>query len=635
MISVIFPTHGKSFLTKRCLQSLRKQTFSNLDASQHIKVIVVDNKSPDDTVAMIQKDFPEVIVLEQIDNLGFAKACNIGMKHALRLYPDCDILITNNDVEFTETCLDELGKFAYSDTSYGIVGGKLFLPNGNIQHAGAYLNGYGWGQHIGGGQPDGMQLNVEKEMEYVTGALFFIRSDAQKDVGFFDEKFSPAYFEEVDYCYRARDLGYKVMYSPKAVATHYENSTGKDMYGEALQATLSHVNQVRFWSDFDKYKYPTAMNPATPRVMFTGKMYGLWSFSIELRNLAEALEKNGIDVCLAPEEYHSFSSMPDWEAKRLIQKPHDYWNRIVIRASEGDHSYLMPPGKYRIVWTTNESTKLHREWVEQLNHVDEVWAMSTFFRDILLKHGVTTPIHVIPCSVDTTIFNPKAEPSMQNEHPDTYVFLSVLSNGDRKGLDVLLRAYGAEFNKTENVCLVIHSHSFQQYLQSLNRTLDEYVTQYTGLDHANIIFSLNAVDPMPMAGLYTSSNCFVLATRAEGFGIPFLEAAACGIPSIATDYSGHKDFINETNGLMIDYKMVDIPLQVVPYFRNYCGGQWAEPSVESLRKQMRYAFDHRKEMIEKGRLAFEASKVYSTESVGLMVANRLREINAGLNSSAT
>ena len=63
MISVIFPTHGKSFLTKRCLQSLRKQTFSNLDASQHIKVIVVDNKSPDDTVAMIQKDFPEVIVL--------------------------------------------------------------------------------------------------------------------------------------------------------------------------------------------------------------------------------------------------------------------------------------------------------------------------------------------------------------------------------------------------------------------------------------------------------------------------------------------------------------------------------------------------------------------------------------------
>jgi glycosyltransferase involved in cell wall biosynthesis len=140
-------------------------------------------------------------------------------------------------------------------------------------------------------------------------------------------------------------------------------------------------------------------------------------------------------------------------------------------------------------------------------------------------------------------------------------------------------------------------------------------------------------DTKYVAGLYTASNCFVLPTRGEGFGLPYLEAAACAIPSIATGWGGQIDFLSSDNALLIDYEMTDIPLQILPYFRNYAGGKWAEPSVDSLRKHLRWAVEHPTELMQLGFRAFDVAQNYSVNVVGLRAAQRIKEIWDGVNGT--
>jgi len=115
-----------------------------------------------------------------------------------------------------------------------------------------------------------------------------------------------------------------------------------------------------------------------------------------------------------------------------------------------------------------------------------------------------------------------------------------------------------------------------------------------------------------------SFDCFVLPTRGEGFGLPILECGAMGIPSIVTGHSGVLDLVDDTTGWLIDNTLVDIPLQYLPYFKNYIGGKWAEPSIEHLRKLMRYTFEHPEEVKVKGDAAYKKASAFSMDKVGRM-----------------
>ena len=622
MTTVVFPVLDRAFLTRRCLQSLQRSLCTEV-----IRVVVVDNGSGDNTLDMIHSEFPSILnnptqVCASHENLGFARGCNMGMEVALSLNPETDILITNNDIEFEVNTLQQLHDFAFSNPTYGIVGGKLFLPDGRIQHAGAFLNQFGWGQHIGGGDQDSPIYGTPKECEYVTGALFYIKNEVLKQVGFFDPQFSPAFWEETDYCYRARKYGYKVMYCPTARAVHNENATGKELFGENIHQ-ISQLNQIKFWKKLDSGALSNSQTTHDIGVLLSGKVYGGWSFSEVFRNLAKGIQRNGVDVSIAPEEYHSTESMPDWEIQSMIRKPNDYWNRIVIRSCEGDHMYLMPPGRYRIALTTGEATHYHKGWVEQLNHVDEVWSMSSFHQRVLLDSGVTTPIYVIPAAVDTSIFNTTIWQIAQRP-TGKFRFCSIFMFGQRKGVEILLKAYGDEFRGRTDVELVIHSPSMASVLRQRGVSVQDFITQHAGPGHATIFLSLQYVADQYIAKLLAESHCFVLPSRCEGFGLPFLEAAAVGTPSITTNYGGQLDFIDESTGLLVDYTLVDMPLQIVPYFRNYVGSQWAEPDIESLRHAMRWAVEHPDEMQQMGQVASERATHYSIESIGIMAIDRLR-----------
>lgn len=630
-LGIIIVVHGQLFYTKKLLDSIASHKFSEC---KNLYVCVVDNASDEPTQKYLESWLLEQnskgsvekrIVHWSKTNLGYGPALNVGMDVIFGYDSAADILCMNNDMELIDGCLDELIRAAYSAPDIGIVGGKLLFPDNTIQHGGAFLSVWGWGQHKHGRRA-AEEIPFEKieDQEYVTGALFYIKKEVIDKIGRFDSLFAPAYFEEVDLCYEARNKGgYRVVYTPFAKAYHYENVTSKDVY-KNLDAVnqVSRTNQVKFYLKHDNDIYPPESDK---QLLICSKIYGDWSFCIVMRNLAKGLQRAGVDVSIAPEEYHTPGNMPDWEIKRMINKPNDYWNRYVLRSSEGDHMYLMPPGKKRIAHTTGESSKVLRPWKDQLNHVDQVLTTSTFFRDVLLESGVTTRIDILPNSVDTALFNPSIE---KNPIPGLrgFNFYSVFHFGERKAPELLIQAFAREFSEDEDVSLTIHSLSMEYVITRRGSDISTWINTITqGKKRPPILITTDPIQDVFLPGFCKNFDVFILASRAEGFGNPVIEAGALGIPSIVTGYSGVLDFVDNSTGWRIDYTLEDIPLQVLPYFRNYVGGKWARPSVEHLQQLMRYAYEHRDEVEQKGKAAFEKSQAYSIESIGKLARELIFE----------
>jgi GT2 family glycosyltransferase len=637
-VVIVTPVLNQLFYTKMFLRSLERQTFKDF------AVVIVDNASTDETRKWLVKEWlkkdtatwgvDEDKILAGLDyawevnchilfnkeNRGYAGGCNDGIALATQICPDADVLVCNNDMELHPDCVEQLVKAA--DTlrgQAGVLGGRLLFPDGRIQHAGAFIGVYGWGQHKMAGVPDKDLVETQfVEQEYVTGALFYLLRECLNVVSKFDELFNPAYFEEVDYCVEARKRGFRTYYVPQAMAVHYENKTADSTFGgkDAVQA-LSQFNQGKFYlkHDADVAEYqPTSDRQA----LITGVIYGDWSFSIVLRNLAKGLKRAGVDVAIAPEEYHQHIHMDDWEIKEMIQKPHDYWNRSVLRSAEGDHQYLMPPGRRRVAHTTFEGTRPPETWVQQLNHVDAVVTNSSFCKNIMIERGIRTPISIVPNPVDTELFNPQVEP-FEIEQRRRFGFLAMSAYGERKNLEMILKAFILEFKPSEDVFLSLHSLSLFFILQKSNTDVQSWINAIMGgqeQPHAPIYVTSNSFHPNLVPKMITAHNCGVFPSKCEGFGNFLIESAACGVPCIATNYSGMTDFLSEEVGFPVEYDMAPMPLQVLPYFRNYIGSQWAIPKIDHLRALMRYAFEHPEITKQKGAAALVKSAAYDILPVG-------------------
>lgn len=629
-VGIVIPVHNEFFYTKKFIHSLLLQIIPD---NYKLVLVVVDNNSSDETkdfkveeVSTKESFLENILLIRNKENLGFGPACNQAMDHLYDLYGDLlhGMLISNNDVELDKECLKNLIQCADLESSYGIVGGKLLFPDNTLQHCGAFLGPYGWGIHKGAGGPNDENLfnNIE-EQEYVTGALFYIKTKTYEIVGKFDEEFKPAYFEETDFAYRARLYGLKTVYCPGARAIHYENVTGKNIYGniQTLKKELSDKNQITFYKKrFEEYEEKcrnlSSSTDINPKILLNCKIYGNWSFSGVMRNLAKGLNRNGVDVSIAPEEYHEPVYMTDWEIKEMILKPNDYWNRVVLRSCEGEQMYMLPPGKKRIAHTTGENSIINPMWKIQLNNVDQVLTTSHFFKRVLENSGVTTKVEVLHNSVDIKKFNLKVSKYPLNDLRG-FNFISSFYYGSRKGVDVLMKAFVTEFASNEDVTLTLQSPGIHFALQNAGKSLGDWVKMFSNYKRTAPIFILKeTIDEQVLPRLFLNFDCAVCPSRAEGFGLVPLEMAALKIPSIVTGYSGFTEVVNVENGWLIDYKMIDIPLQILPYYQNYIGGEWAEPDVEHLRYLMRYVYEHPEEVKKKGEKAFEKAQEFSIEKIG-------------------
>ncbi len=572
--------------TRRCLKDLRANTIHPA-----FQIIVVDNGSTDGTVEYLETQ-DSIHLIRNIVNLGFAKANNIGIRSAA---PDSDIVLLNNDTEISQTdWLTRMQDSAYQEESVGPVGCRLIRPNGVLQHAGAYmpLETF-WGQQIGGGEQDINQFNDARDVESVVFACVYLKRAVLDKVGLLDEEYF-CYFEDTDYCARAAALGFKTRCCGSVTLVHHENVSTRinNVSHRGLFQEAQQVFRNRWEKQLKQTRY-------SRRVGWHSALNFPTGYSISSGAFVSELDKQGVQVSYKylygrgtvfplPEPVDAAS--PTLQAIRNRKLIGDV-PQVVYGQGDMFHANF---GSYKVGFTMLETDRIPAEWVRQANAMDEVWVPSTFNAGTFRASGVTKPIHVIPLGVDPDYFNPKIA-----SHPlsGVYTFLSIFEWGERKAPEILLRAFNEEFRASDPVILIAKTLNVDPGVD-IERQIANLGLDPNG---GRIHFSLNQLIPTYQLGvLYRSADCFVLTTRGEGWGMPVIEAMACGLPVIATDWSAHCDFMNEANAYPLPVDAL-VPAQAkCPY---YAGFRWAEPSYSHLRRLMRHVFEHQSEARAKGEWA--------------------------------
>lgn len=219
-ITVIIPNYNGIAYIENCLASLKNQSFKDF------LVMIIDNASEDGSRELIKEKFPEMMLVELSQNFGFSRAVNEGIKRAKSEY----IILLNNDtkaeVDFVEQLLFAIEK----DEKIFSVGAKMLQMHKPelIDDAGDLYCALGWAFALG---KDRKKYRYEKEAEVFSacGGAAIYRRDLFEQIGYFDE-FHFSYLEDVDVGYRAKIMGYRNCFTPKAVVYHAGSATTGSRY---------------------------------------------------------------------------------------------------------------------------------------------------------------------------------------------------------------------------------------------------------------------------------------------------------------------------------------------------------------------------------------------------------------------
>jgi len=251
LLSIIVVTwNGKKYAIE-CLESLQVN-LDNLSA----EVIIVDNASTDGTPEAIRIQFPNVTLIENHANLGFAKANNIGMALSRGRY----LCLVNSDVVIPPGCLEKMVEFLEAHPGIGVLGPKMLSPAGSVVSSVRRLPTV-WntlccalGLHrifprsamLGGFSMDVKGFDTVQNVEVVTGWFWMIPRKALQSVGGLDEQFF-MYGEDIDWCRRFREAGWQVVYYPYIGALHYGAASSGEapvrFYVEMRRANLQYFRK--------------------------------------------------------------------------------------------------------------------------------------------------------------------------------------------------------------------------------------------------------------------------------------------------------------------------------------------------------------------------------------------------------
>lgn len=237
-----------------------------------------------------------------------------------------------------------------------------------------------------------------------------------------------------------------------------------------------------------------------------------------------------------------------------------------------------------------ESSVVPAEWKNDLRYLDYVLPSSNFSYEVFAKNAWDKEkLKVIPLGFNEDLFGKKYEYNIKTNK--SFKFLNISINHHRKNIDKLLQAYYSEFSDKDDVCLILKTN--------LNKPKTKFECDVTDILISTQKYFSNKLLPQliiinekipNIAELYSSSNCLISTSSAEGFGLPFLEAMASNLLIIAPNATGQLDFLNKDNSLLLDmnYVKADANRQ---YWRASENGMTYMPEVRDIRRQMRLAFE--------------------------------------------
>lgn len=218
LVSVlIINWNGKHYL-EDCLTSLYNQTYKNFE------VIVFDNGSVDGSVEFVKSRFPDVHIIKNKENIGFAGGNNIAFKNAKGDF----IALLNNDTKVDILWLEELIKVMQSSKKIGICTAKVLrMGDPSIIDSTGLIFKSGFPTGRGYSEKDTGQYDKQEEVWGATGTAVLLRREMINKIGLFDETFF-AYCEDIDLSWRARNAGWKTVYVPTSICYHVSGGTSKN-----------------------------------------------------------------------------------------------------------------------------------------------------------------------------------------------------------------------------------------------------------------------------------------------------------------------------------------------------------------------------------------------------------------------
>src|SRR5439155_3576337 len=231
---------NRAELTLQCLRSIAEHGFERLE------VIIIDNASTDETGKLLDLVYGATII-RNTENHHFVLAVNQAAREARGEF----VLLLNNDAQLLPGALRSALKTIRQDSRIGAVGGRLVMLDWSLQEAGSIVwrdgscLGYGRGD-----DPFAPMYMFRRDVDYCSAAFLLTPRALWQQLGGFDEKFKPAYYEDSDYCARLWERGRRVVYDPNAVILHYEFGSSKKTQ-DAIELQRNHqalfVEQNKTW----------------------------------------------------------------------------------------------------------------------------------------------------------------------------------------------------------------------------------------------------------------------------------------------------------------------------------------------------------------------------------------------------
>ncbi|MCX8128610.1 MAG: glycosyltransferase family 2 protein [Clostridia bacterium] len=245
--AIIILTYNGIKNTIDCIESLKKQTYKNYD------IVLVDNKSEDYTVEIVKARFRNVLVIENMENLGYAGGNNVGLSYCISMGYKY-VFVINNDITLEPDALEKLIHFSESHNDVCVVGpvNHSFFNKEETQflYSSLLMEKYEFRVYT-----DAENGRKEYETDYVNGAAMLIKTQVLKDIGLFDDNYF-LFWEESDLCLRIRRHGYKCMVLTDSVIYHKESASFSDTNYSPLKNYYLQRNKLYFF----KKNFSTSYN---------------------------------------------------------------------------------------------------------------------------------------------------------------------------------------------------------------------------------------------------------------------------------------------------------------------------------------------------------------------------------------
>jgi GT2 family glycosyltransferase/glycosyltransferase involved in cell wall biosynthesis len=528
-VCIVIPSYRDAERVETLVAKIRKTVPRDM-----ARVIVADDASGEEHLRRLRAiEGIEIVAGEE--NRGFAANVNRGLRAAGQ---DRDVVVLNSDVEPQAGWLACLQCLCDKGQDIGIVGARLLYPDGRIQFAGSVRNlgAPEWFDHRYRFKPaDWGPASTIGPTLAVTGACMYLRRELIAAIGLMDEDYPMAY-EDVDYCLRAWQAGYKVLYCPSACLVHHESVTRGREVGDR-EKTSQRVFWER-WGDFFDAREVHAEDGKL-RIVYVTQDTGVGGGHRVIFEHLNGLHDRGHDVCL----YTLGEGAPDWFELRVPVKTFEDYDELVEALAPVDAIKVATWWGTAIpVWEASLLKGIPVYFVQDIetsyypdderarfevldSYRPEFRYMTTSGWNIDHLRELGLSAEMIPPGIDLATFHPR--PEIQRR---TDMVLALGRSNPLKNFPLTLAAWRALPKPRPELCLF---------------GIEPELAGEAGIRY------VEAPTDEQIAEMLAEATVFVQTSAHEGFCLPVLESMATGGAVLCTDAHGNRDFcVDGENCLM-------------------------------------------------------------------------------------